>query len=145
MCHETEEWCKMWGGTDLFFEKWYEKSDKFWSYFLKSENFHFNGLLLIKVHNDWITGKLCVITLKNDTKFEKELTCPLKNVMKNFVNFYPTLESLKICILMDSFWSKYIIFELKYYRRVMCHDTDRWCIISRNIGWWFKKWHKEFD
>ena len=129
MCHETEEWCKMWGGTDLFFEKWYEKSDKFWPSFQKFENFHFHGLLLIKVHNDWITGKLCVITLKNDTKFEEELTCPLENVMKNFVNFCPTFESLKICILMDSFWSKYIIFELKYYRSVMCHDTDRWCII----------------
>ena len=78
MCHETEEWCKMWGGTDLFFEKWYEKSDKFWPSFQKFENFHLHGLLLIKVHNDWITGKLCVITLKNDTKFEEELTCPLE-------------------------------------------------------------------
>ena len=48
-------------------------------------------------------GELRVITLKNDAKFEEELTCALKNSMKNVVNFDPTLESFKICFLMGSF------------------------------------------
>ena len=38
----------------------------------KSENLHFDVLLLSKVI-------LCVITLKNDVHFEEELTCALKN------------------------------------------------------------------
>ena len=51
-----------------------------------------------------ITEELCVITLKNDAKFEEELlTCTFKNDMRNFANFDPTLGCLKICPLMGSF------------------------------------------
>ena len=50
------------------------------------------------------TEELCVITLKNDAKFEEELlTCTFKNDMRNFANFDPTLGCLKICPLMGSF------------------------------------------
>ena len=70
MCHNAEEWCKLWGGTDLCFDD-----------------------------------------------------------MRNLGNFDPVLESLKSCTLMGSFWPKYIIFELKYYKGVMCHDTTGWCNI----------------
>ena len=34
------------------------------------------------------TKELCVLTLKNDVKFEKELTCALKNGMRNLVYFH---------------------------------------------------------
>ena len=47
--------------------------------------------------------------LKGDTKFEEKLTLGSKNDMRNWENFGPTLESLKICTLMG----------------VMCHDTER--------------------
>ena len=49
------------------------------------------------------TEELCVITLKNDEKFEDEMTCGLKNDMRNLSNVDPTLGSLKICSLMGSF------------------------------------------
>ena len=68
--------------------------------------------------------ELSVITLKEDAKFGEELTCALKNDMRNLANFYLTLESLKTCILRGSFWAKCIMFELKNYRGVMCHDTE---------------------
>ena len=42
--------------------------------------------------------ELCVITLKNDAKFEEELICTLKNDLRNLANFDTTL---KICTLMD--------------------------------------------
>ena len=29
MCHNTEEWYKIWGVTDLRFEKWHEEFDEF--------------------------------------------------------------------------------------------------------------------
>ena len=62
-------------------------------------------------------------------KVWKKLTLGSNNDVRNLVNFDPTLESLKICSLMGSFWSKYIMFELKNYRGVMCHDTEGWCDI----------------
>ena len=37
-------------------------------------------------------------TLKNDEKFEEELTCVLKNDMRNLANFNQTLERLKISL-----------------------------------------------
>ena len=49
------------------------------------------------------TEELCVITLKNDAKFEEELTCALKNDMRNLVNFTGAPKNLKICNLRDVF------------------------------------------
>ena len=98
----------------------------------KSGNLYFDVLLLSKVYYVWAkksTEKSCVITLKNDAKFEGELTCALLNDMRNFVNFDSTLKILKICTIMGSFWAKYIMFELKKYRRVMCHETEGWCSV----------------
>ena len=36
------------------------------------------------------TGELCVMTMKNDAKFEEELTCQFKIDMKNLTNFDPS-------------------------------------------------------
>ena len=33
------------------------------------------------------TGKFCVMTMENDTKFEEELTCQFKIDMRNWTNF----------------------------------------------------------
>ena len=35
-----------------------------------------------------LTGELFVITMKNDAKFEEELTCQFKNDMTNLTNFH---------------------------------------------------------
>ena len=72
----------------------------------KSENLHFDVFFFVEsilCLSQKSTEGLCVITLENDAKFEEELTCTLKNDMMNLTNFDPTLESLKICTLMDSF------------------------------------------
>ena len=51
MCHSTEEWCKIWRGTDLYFEKWHEGFVKFRPNTRNSLNVHFNRVLLTKVYN----------------------------------------------------------------------------------------------
>ena len=38
------------------------------------------------------TGEFCVMTLKNDAKFEEELTCQFKIDMTNLTNFYPSTQ-----------------------------------------------------
>ena len=50
------------------------------------------------------TDKLCLVTMKNDAKFEEELTCHLKIDMQNLTNFDSnTQKSKKICSLIGSF------------------------------------------
>ena len=45
------------------------------------------------------TGEFCVMTIKNDTKFEEKLTCQLKIDMRNLTNFDPsTRKSQKITL-----------------------------------------------
>ena len=82
MCHDNEEWCKIWRGTDLSFQNWHEEFDKFW-------------LNLSKVS--------------------------------------------KICTLVGSFWTKYIMFELKKYREVLFDGTEDWCKIWRKTDLCFLK------
>ena len=36
------------------------------------------------------TGELCVMTMKNDARFEEELTCQFKIDMRNLINFDPS-------------------------------------------------------
>ena len=36
------------------------------------------------------TEELCVIKMKNDAKFEEELTCHFKIDMRNLINFDPS-------------------------------------------------------
>ena len=36
------------------------------------------------------TEELCVMTIKNETKFKKELTCHFKTDMRNLTNFDPS-------------------------------------------------------
>ena len=43
------------------------------------------------------------MTLKNDAKFEKELTCALKNDVRNLASLDLTLESLNFSLLWAPF------------------------------------------
>ena len=36
------------------------------------------------------TEELCGMTMKNDAKYEEELTCHFKTDMRNLINFYPS-------------------------------------------------------
>ena len=96
--YETDEWCKIWRKTDLWFGKWQEKFGKFspeqskvsklglwWDPFIESS----------KCINLKLTEELCVMTMRNDAKFEKELTCPFKNDMRNLTNFDPSTQKFQ--------------------------------------------------
>ena len=73
--HDTEEWCKVWRKTDLWFGKWHEEFGKFspehskilklglwWGPFIQSR----------KCMSLKSPGVPYVLTLKNDAKFEEE-------------------------------------------------------------------------
>ena len=42
-----------------------------------------------------LTGELCVMTMKNDAKFEKRLFCQFKTDMKNFKKFDPSTQKFQ--------------------------------------------------
>ena len=54
------------------------------------------------------------------------------------------VESLKYCSLMGSFCPVHIKFQVKNYKRVMCHNTEEWCKVWRKTDSWFQEWHEEF-
>ena len=72
--------------------------------------------------------------LKRDTKFGEESTCRFKVDIRNLTNFdLSTWKSQKVFDLMDSFWAKYILFELKKYRGIIFHETEEGYKICRGI------------
>ena len=88
--HDTEELYKFWKKTDLWFKKWHEKFGKFspehlkesklrlwWEPFFRSRK----GVTLK------FTEDLSVMAMKNNAKFEEELTCHFKTDMRNLTNF----------------------------------------------------------
>ena len=65
------------------------------------------------------------MALNIDATFEGKLTCAFKNDMKNLANFHQsTFESQKIGTLMGTFYPKQEIYEVKFYRGVLCHDNE---------------------
>ena len=84
------------------------------------------------------------MTLKIDAKFEEKLICCFKND-KNLVKFNAsTWKSPKIALSFAA-CAKYLIFDLKKYRRVVFHETEEGYKIWRGIDLSFQNWHKEFD
>ena len=85
----TENWCKVWRKTDMCFQKWHEEFGTFSPEHSKVSKLGLWWDLLIQ-SGKWrsltFTGELCVMTMKNDAKFEEELTCQLKIDMRNLIN-----------------------------------------------------------
>ena len=159
MCHDNEEWCKIWRGIDLSFQNWHEEFDEFWPEHLKVSKIFilmgsfwakyilfklkkYRGVIFLDIeewckiwrktdmlfgkwHEEFgtfspehskvsklelwwdpfvqsrkcmslkFTEKLCVTTIKNDTKLEEEVTSRFKIDMKNFTNFDPSTRKSK--------------------------------------------------
>ena len=60
---------------------------------------------------------------------------------EEFDRFWPEHSKIsKICTLMGSFWLKYIMLEVKYYRGVIFDGTEDWSKIWRKTDLCFLKW-----
>ena len=79
--HDSEGWCKIWRKTDLWLEKWHEEYGKFSPDQLKVTKLGYWWDPLIQSRKSMSlksTEELYVMTMKNDAKFEEELTCHFK-------------------------------------------------------------------
>ena len=94
----------------------------------------------LKIYRELICNdnkEWCKIRLGIDLSFQ--------NWHQEFDKFWPEHSKVsKIHTLMGSFWTKYIIFELKKYRGVMFGDTEYWCKIWRKTDFCFPEWHEIF-
>ena len=83
------------------------------------------------------------MAMKNDSKFEEELTWQSNIDKRKSTNFDPDEQSKisKICTLMGFFWTRYIIFELKnvqrsyiwWHWRLMPNLKEKWLVLSKNF------------
>ena len=105
--HDTEEWCKIWRKTDLWFGKWHEEFGKFspehskvsklglwWDPFIQSR----------KCKSLNFTGGLCITTKKMMQNLERNWLVISKLAWGIWGILTWALE--KTCTLMDSFWPK---------------------------------------
>ena len=148
MCHENEEWCKIWRGIDLSFQNWQE-FDEFWPEHLKvSKNF----ILMCSFWAKYILFELKkyrgVIFHETEEGYKiwREIDLSFQNWHKEFDKFWPEHSKVsKIFTLMGSFWAKYTLFELKKYKGVIFHETAEGYKIWGGINLLYQNCHKDFN
>ena len=133
--HDTEEMKKnVWRKTDLWFKKRIEKFGKFspdhlkvsklglwWDPFVQSRK-----SMTLK-----FAEELCVMAMKNNAKFEEELTCHFKIHMRNLTNFdSSTWKSKKIALWLTPLTKVYNVWAKK--------STEELCLIALKIDAKFK-------
>ena len=129
MFYYTEDWCKIWRKTDMWFGKWHDEFGKFLPEHLKVSKL---GLCWDPFNQSrkWMnlkfTEEFCIIIMKNDAKLKKSWHV-ISNLTPQFwPEFWPKRSNIyKIRTLMGSFWPKYIMFELRKYGRVMFDGTAK--------------------
>ena len=116
--HNFEGWWKIWRKTDLRFRKWHEEYGKFSPEDLKVSKLGFwSHQNLIQSRKSIIlksTEDLCIMKMKNDTKFEEKLTCHFKIDMRNLMNFDPSTWNFRFNELLLS--KVYIVWAKKVQR-----------------------------
>ena len=70
------------------------------------------------------TGELYVIKMKNDAKFEEDLTSQFKFDMRNLINFDPSTQKSQKFLFNGLFLAKYLMFQLRKYKGVMLNDHE---------------------
>ena len=90
------------------------------------------------------------MTLKGDAKFKRKLTCGLKNNLKNLLNFLASNWKSRNLHCDGLLLSKAYKDLDEQYRRVVCHDTEKWYKVWRKNWllipkstwgiWWILMW-----
>ena len=161
--HDTEEWCEIWKKTDLRFGKWHDELGKFskrtitvWKMTWRIRQIFQENLKVSNFGLWWdhfIQSRTCM-SLKTLSYVSwqwrmmqnwKRNWLAVPKLTPKFDEFWPKHSNVSnIWTIMDSFWRKYLMFELKKYIRVMFDGTEGWCKIWRKTDLCFQKWHEEF-
>ena len=131
MCHDNEERCEDWRRIEeLFFQNWHEKFVKIWPEHLKvSKSFTLMGSFWAKYILIELKKYRRVISHDNEwcCKIWWGIDLSFQNWHEEFDKFRPEHSKVsKMFTLMPSLWAKYICFELKKYKGVIFHNTEKW-------------------
>ena len=132
MSHDTDKWCKVWRKTDSWFQIRAVASLKICN--LKCYYCRKYIILLPKKYRGVMSSSRVMWRMMQN--LERNRLALWKMTWGILANFDPTLESLKICTLMGSFWPKYITFQLEKYRGVMRHCTEDRCKLQGKNDVW---------
>ena len=129
MCHDTEEWCKIWRKTNLLFQKW-QKFGEFWSVHSKVSKI---CTLIGPFCEKYMTCDLKKyrVFIFHDTeescKIWTILTCGLENDMRNLANFYQNTWNCQnwyfhgiLLSKVENAWAKNLP------RNNSCNATEEW-------------------
>ena len=144
MCHDNEEWCKIWRKTELSFQSRLEEFDEYWPKHLEVSTIL---ILMCSFGAKYILFELkkyrgvAFHEIEERYKVWRGINLLFQNWHKEFDKFWPEFSKVsKIFTLMGSFWAKYLLFEVKKYRGVIFHDTEEWFKIGRKIDLLLGKW-----
>ena len=106
----------------------------------KHQNWDFDGILFFsKIENAWVRkskAELCVMTLKNDEKFEEEMVSHFKITIKNLAWALESIKNLHFNGLLLTkvyVWAKTIQMSyLLWHCRVMRNLKSNWLAISKS-------------
>ena len=134
----------------MSFENCHKEFDKIWPEHSKSQNFHFNVLLLTKVYIYIVWAKKVQRSYlswnwRGIQNLERNRLVVSKLADGIWQNLTWALKVSKTFILMSSFWAKYILFERKKYRGVISHQAEKGYKIWRAIDLSFQNCHQELD
>ena len=140
MCHDNEEWCKLWRGIDLSFQNWHDEFEEFWLEQLKVSKF------FVLMGSIW--AKYILLELKSyrgaifhdneaGHKMWRGIDLSFQNWYEEFDKFWPEHSEVSpIFTLMSSIWKKYM-FELKKYRGLISYEIKEWCKTWTKTDMWF--------
>ena len=115
--HDTGEWCKVWGKTGSWFQKWHDVNlVNFNASSIRSENLHFDVLLfsiVFKVSAKKSAEELSLMILEKDQNFVKKTLFVWKMTWEIWWVLTGAVKNQKICTLMGYFCQKYVMFEIK--------------------------------
>ena len=102
--------------------------------------------LKLKIYELKIYGGVMCHDSEEWCKSWREIDSSVQNRHEEFDKFWPKhLKISKFGTPMGFFWPKYIMLEIKKYRRVLFDGTEYWCNIWRKTYLCFQKWQEEFS
>ena len=139
MCHDNEEWCKIWRGIDLSFQNWHKEFDKFWPEHSKvSKIFTLIGSFWAKYILFELKNYRGVIFHETEEGYRiwRGIHLSFKNWHKEFDRFWPERSSLKDFHFNGLLLSKvYIVWTkkversyLSWYWRVIQNLKKNWLV-----------------
>ena len=90
------------------------------------------------------TEELCVMTMKNDTKIEEELTCRFKIDMRNFTNFDLSTWKSKKFVLNGSLWPSIYCLSYKSKEELSFTTLKRYTNFEEKLTCGLKKELRNF-